>query len=211
MAFNLSDFKSAAFSHGGVANDNRFEVIIEPPAFLNNLQNLHMNWDLRYFCQSISIPAFTLGTTASQRQGYGYSQQNVTGMSFEPVSTVFMVDGNHQVVDFFRKWQRGIVQYDNRDPNKTIDGSLPFEINYRKDYQAPSVLIMVYGRTDKVPSYYYKLDGAFPSDVGQTTLAWTNNGGILTLPVTFQYKGISHTSMDESIKDYFSPIEDIIN
>lgn len=219
MAFNLSEFKSAAFSRGGIANDNRFEVIIEPPAFLKKDRGIHNI--LRYFCNAVSIPSFALGTTASQRQGYGHTQQNVTGMTFEPITTVFMVDGNHEVIDFFRTWQRGIVQYDNRDPNKETNGSLPFEINYRKDYQAPSIIINVYGRSDNVtsgaspigpggtpvPSYQYKLDGAFPSSVGSTSLAWSNNNSILTLPVTFQYKGISHTSMDSAKREYNDPVK----
>lgn len=140
-------------------------------------------------------------------------------------NSVFMVDSNFKVKEFFHRWVQSIVNYDNSDSNGQYNSMLPYEIAYEDDY-AGVIDVDVFSITEKDMKYSYKFSRAYPSAIGDITTAWENNDAIMTLPVQFSFDQFRNTGMAQhtkSIRDEIPgnallskvtenlPIQDVVN
>lgn len=206
MAFSISEFSSKLNKHG-LARDNLFLVVIEPPLFLRP-GNMSPG-DLSFFCRSVSLPALTLGTTEVLNQGYGVAEKRPIALPHDNLNTVFMVDAGQKVTKFFHRWIQHVLNYDNsRGYNFEYNGMLPYEIDYKSAYSS-RIEIYVYSTESKEIKYKYRFDNAFPVATGNIELAWDNNEAIMTLPVQFAYDvyvntGIGLSTKSNRINDFFA-------
>lgn len=206
MAFSISEFNSQLNKHG-VAKNNLFLVTIAlPPALSRDLgvspspgaEPLGISpaadssppklpvEDLKFFCKAATLPELTVQTVDNFPNTFGTPDRRPSAMQFTQLPTVFMVDSNFKVKEYFHSWMQRIVNYDRQSPMGFVDGRLPFEIAYKSEYSA-GVTIEVYSYEQKAITYTYKFEGAFPTSIGETQVSWENAAEIMTLPVTFTY------------------------
>lgn len=183
MAFGIEEFRSKVNTYG-LSRDNLFVVTINGPAIGAEFPE----GDLRFFCRSVTVPGIAAQTLEYQNQGHGHAEKRVTGMQFDDLQVIFMVDSGFKVQQYFHRWVQATVNYDNRSYYREHRGMQPFEVAY-KDSFAGTVTVDVYGygSLEAKPSYTFKFLNAYPITTGSTELAWENNDQILTLPVAFTF------------------------
>ena len=182
MSFNISEFSSKINKHG-LAKDNLFLVTITPPSGLN----VEMpTGDLRFFCNSVALPALNITSAEVLHQGYGLSEKRPTGLPLDNLNTVFMVDSNFRVKEFFHRWMQSIVNFDTTNYEQEFRGMLPYEVAY-KDTYVGTVTVEVYSFNDNAVKYVYTFGNAYPAAMGDITSAWSNNDAVMTVPIQFSY------------------------
>lgn len=197
MAFNISEFSSKVNQHG-LARDNLFFVTISPPRVLSGVEM--PAGDLSFFCRSVALPALNVTTVDVQNQGYGLAQKMPGALPFDNLNTVFMVDSNFKVKQFFQRWMQHVVNYDNsRGYNYEFNGALPFEIEYKENFVG-RIEIAVYSYHSNEVKFRYRFDNAFPVSVGDITIAWDQNDSIMVMPVQFAYDIYVTDSIGQSTK-----------
>lgn len=195
MSFNISEF-SAQLNKYGVAKDNLFFVTITPPDLGVDMPAQ----DLRFFCNSVSLPALTVTTSDIKTQGYGVAEKRPTGLPLDNLNTVFMVDSTYKVKEFFHRWVQTIVNFDNsKGYNYEYNRMLPYEIAY-KDRYVGKIEIIVYSYNDNSIKYTYKFGNAYPVALGEVTTSWNNNDSIMTMPVQFAYDTYEVDGLGQSMK-----------
>lgn len=198
MAFNINQFKAELDKRGGAAMPSLFEVIIIPisngPAEINSDTRLDTGM-FSFFCSSVNIPGININTAAYIASG-ALTTSFPTQVINQPINSVFMVDSDHQVMNFFYNWMQKIINHGASNPNafNEVDGMLPYELGYKDEY-ATDILIRHYS-TESFDNKYYEiqLHNAFPITAGDLNLAWENNNSFLTMPVAFSYDKISYSS-----------------
>jgi len=197
MSFDLSEFKSEINKHG-LAKNNLFVMYIDAPASLKNeLEAASGNLSafptrsLRFFCRSVSVPELAPGTTAVARQTLGPAENFPTGLQYSTLPCDFMVDSNFGVVKYFHRWMQNVVNYDKTGIFNEYNGMLPFELGYKDEYSSTITVEMYSGNFNGVKKVYtYKFQGAYPTRVGEVSLAWANAAEIMSLPVSFSYSAL---------------------
>jgi len=194
MAFSISEFNSQLNKHG-VAKNNLFLVTITLPNALqkelfpgeaNEAETPELVKDIKFFCKSATLPELTVQTVDNFPNTFGTPDRRPSAMQFTQIPTVFMVDSNFKVKEYFHSWMQRIVNYDKQSPIGEVQGRLPFEIAYKTEYSA-GVTIEVYSYEQKAITYTYRFENAFPTSIGEVQVAWENAAEIMTLPVTFTY------------------------
>lgn len=186
MAFNISEFQSKVNQHGGFARDNLFLVTISPPPALASTANID-GQELRFFCNSAQLPGLNINTNDVLNQGYGRAEARPTSMGFDPLQTNFLIDSQFKVKDFFHKWFRAIINYDNYyGSTSSSNGLNPFEMEYKDNYTG-AITVYVYSYQSSDFQYIYKFQNAFPTALGSILTSWENNDSLMSLPVSFTY------------------------
>lgn len=190
MAFNISRFKSQLNRFGGVSRANLFEVmIIGAPVTGTEINSENVS----FFCQTALIPSIQVSTVPYEPAG-GMPVQFPNGITAQPFNAIFMMDSDHQVLQFFHRWIQQVVNYGTKGGSfSEIGGKLPFEMGYKDDYSC-RIVIRHYS-TESSPGKYYEviLDHAYPVSIGDVDLAWETNDSYLTLPVSFAYDRIEYS------------------
>jgi hypothetical protein len=186
MAFNISDFQAKVNQYGGFARDNLFMVTISAPPGLAATADISGS-ELRFFCNSVQLPGLNINTNDVLVQGYGRSEARPIGMGFDPLQTNFLIDSQFKVKDFFHRWLKYIINYDNYDGATSSSGGLnAFEMEYKDSYTG-AITVYVYSFQSADIQYIYKFQNAYPTGLGSITTAWENNDTLMSLPVSFTY------------------------
>lgn len=184
MTFNISEFSARLSKNNGVAVSNLFMVRITPPLAL--LDQIGSN-DLLFFCRAADIPGMNLQTVDYRPNAFGAIERRPVALPNEPLSTIFMVDGNFAIKSFFHRWMQLIVNYNNQNAHATQqDNQLPYEFGYKEDY-ASTVEVTMLTPADDGTRYTYTYHNAFPMNIGNVGVAWENSAEIMTMPVVFTY------------------------
>ena len=184
--FNINEF-TAEVNKRGLAQNNLFFVTITLPNVLNALHDDVSARELSFLCRSVDLPGFEVGTMSVKHQGYGLAEHRPSNFEYQPLQTVFMVDGDFAVKKFFHRWMQEIVNYDvDGGIISEVNGKLPFEFGYKSDFAA-TVSVHVYSTNTQTVEYTYKFGKAWPTSISGTQVAWENSAEIMTLPVTFTY------------------------
>jgi hypothetical protein len=195
MPFNISNFSSKINKYG-LARDNLFFVTITAP----NLGSDMPQGDLSFFCRSVDLPSLSISTVDIMNQGYGLTEKRPSGLPFDNLNTVFMIDTDFRVKEFFHRWVQAIVNFDNsKGFNREYRGMLPFEVSYKDQYKG-TVQVAVYSYQSESVKYVYKFDNAFPVGLGNITTAWENNDSIMAMPIQFAYDIYKVDGFGSSIK-----------
>jgi hypothetical protein len=188
MTFSISEFTSK-LGRDGLAKSNVF--IVRLTALPNTLSGKMTGNELVFFCKTADIPSMAITTNEHMPQGFGKREQRPTGISLPSISTVFMVDSNHKVLEFFHAWMQTIVNYDtSAGILSEVDGRLPYEIAYKTDYVA-QMEVHFFSPNDPNRYYTYQFSNVHPVEVGNLSLSWESNDEIATLPVSFAYDSLT--------------------
>lgn len=195
MSFNISEFSSKLNKYG-LSRDNLFLVNITPPDLGVDMPAQ----DLRFFCNSVSLPALSITTADVQTQGYGLAEKRPTGLPLDNLNTVFMVDSTYRVKEFFHRWAQSIVNYDNNNGyNYEYNRMLPYETAYKDSYVG-TIQIFVYSYNERDIKYVYEFGHAYPVALGEITTSWENNDNVMVMPVQFAYDQYKVDGLGQSVK-----------
>lgn len=183
MAFNITKFKSGFERLGGPAHANLFEIDFAGGAPSNKFFG---NNEFRLFCKSVIFPGIAVNVDNVDYTGQLPKSfpKNVTNPG--PITAVFFVDSDHQVLNFFHSWVRKVVNYSKRDGNFAEFGQkLPMEVGFKDDFSCQ--LSIKHFSSNSFPNAYYEATclKAYPINVGALQLAWDSNDNYLTVEVQF--------------------------
>ena len=197
MAFDISRFKSEIDSRGGPARPSLFEIIISP--IKDGVTELDKGTKIEsrifsFFCITANIPGVNINAIPYQAVGQLPTSFPMSVIN-QPVAAVFMIDSDHNILNYFHNWIQKIVNHgaSNAGTFNEVDGKLPYEFGYKDEY-ATDITIRHYSSESFDNKYYeVKLHNAYPITLGDLDLGWSNNNSFLTLPVAFVYDKISYS------------------
>jgi len=196
MSFNISRFKTTLDKFGGPGRSSLFEVRI--PVFKVETSSGITERDFSFFCSGVNFPGINIETGQFSAVAQ-LTTQFPLEMSSQPINATFMVDSDHQVLQFFHNWIQRVLNYSSSGNSfSAIDGDLdigqmPFELGYKDDY-ACTMNIRHYSVESTGTKYYEViLENCFPYAVGDLDLNWQNTDSYLTMPVTFAYDRIRYS------------------
>lgn len=186
---NINNFKASLDKRGALARPNLFMVEI------TNSSSSHIEEEsLRFFCKNVQIPSLSVTTHGYKPYTIGPEQNMPTGIQFEPVNCIFMMDSDHTILSFFHNWFQKIVNYNTSSGTlSSVDGMYPYEIGYKEEYSV-SMRIKFFGGPLENNFYEVNFEEVFPTNIGSVSLAWEENDSYATLPVSFSYSGMSFSS-----------------
>lgn len=197
MAFSISDFHASINRHGLAKNHSFRMRITPPPVIFGQVQNRFpvVNDSIHFYCRSVTLPELDITTADVQHQGFGAITRRPQTLNFPVLATVFNVDAGMDIVKYFQLWSQYIINFDRSEGNfGNVDGMLPFEMGYKKDY-ATVMNCDVYDSSGfEVMSYEFS--GAYPVNVGNVETAWANNDEVMNLPVGFTYDTLRVTGSE---------------
>lgn len=169
---SISNFIGAL--RGGGARPNRFEVVIDFPAFSANSDVIRKT---PFLVVSAQLPASNLSTTVLQFRG---REVKLAGSrTFESFDCTFLNDTDFELRDSFEKWHNAINAYNS---NTGID--IPDQ------YMATISVYQLDGKNKRIKEYILKY--AFPTVIGPIELEQGSNDEVERFNVTFEYSDISN-------------------
>jgi hypothetical protein len=147
------------------------------------------------------MPGVMFDTIDTRRYGLGPLIKTPTNKSrFNEATFSFVDTKNGDVYKFFSSWLRTVVDFNGGG------GTLPsFKINYKRDYST-LIEIRVFNNTgtrendspsvDSKSTLNMQLVEAFPLNLSDTNLSWSNNNELFRTNVVFAYT--NHVLLDNS-------------
>lgn len=199
--FNISEFRSRLEKHGGPARTNLFVVEFSRTNLPTNISTD----DLRFFCNTVSIPGINLELMQYVQGGTGYPEFMPMNASPDALNAVFLLDSNHRIMSFFHRWINSVVNVGG-DAGISSTGLRRREINFKDEYTT-SMTIRYYSanRTDQF--YECKYDGVYPTQVGSMEMSWSSNDAPATLSVNFSYNRMFYSGFSDSTSSLNSGTE----
>lgn len=195
MTFNISEF-NANINRTGLARPSLFFMRINLSnslSFLDPVAGMESR-RLTFLCRSVELPEINVGITPFKPLGFGPSEKRPTDFDYGPLPTVFMVDGEFNVLKFFHRWMQAVVNYDTDNgllSENPTDAMLPYEFGYKDEYTASSIEVITYSGAKEDMFYTYKFNNVFPTTVGNVTVAWESTDELMLLPVSFSYDSLT--------------------
>jgi hypothetical protein len=201
--FNISEFKARVDRHGGPARTSLFDVAISPTNKQGNLivPGVISTDDLRFFCQTVSMPGINLEVMPYRPNGLGYPESMPMTSSPDQLNAVFMLDSNQRVMTYFHRWIAAVVNV-NGNRGDSSRGLAPKLIEYKDTYAASELTIKHYSTHNPDQYYECRYEGVYPTQVGSLELSWASDGAA-TITVNFSYNrmvysGFTSTNVDVS-------------
>jgi hypothetical protein len=202
--FNISEFKARMDRHGGPGRSSLFEVAISATNRRGEIivPGVISTDDLRFFCQTVSMPGINLEVMSYKPSGIGFSESMPMNSSPDQLNAVFMLDSNHRVITYFHRWISSVVNISgNRGDN--VNGLAPKLIEYKDAYSASELTIRHYSTHNPFQFYECRYEGVYPTQVSPIDLSWASNDSPATTTVNFSYNrmiysGFSDTNFETS-------------
>jgi len=168
---SISQFK--ANLQGGGARSNRFEVLVEFPAFAGGAEAIRKT---PFLVSSTSLPGSTLGTI--ERPFRGRSLKLAGDRVFDEWTASFVNDTDFALRDAFELWQNAINGYNSNTGVTSPD-----------EYMAVVSVYQLNSRDERIKEYVLKM--AYPSNISPIELGQDQNDAIEEFEVTFQYSDMT--------------------
>lgn len=191
MSNSINDLQSAIRNHGGLALQNRYQVIFTPPkmslinlnpsTILNSLVSgnslslknfINDPRDISIFCDSVNIPGRQIST--GDYQTHRETRKYITGVIDEDVTMEFMLTQDFFMRNMFDDWQQSCFDTDN------------YQVSYKNDF-VTDVTIQQLDKDNNRPLYGVKLLNAFPTSIGGMTYGNANESTPQKMSITFAY------------------------
>lgn len=177
-SFSLTDFITEV-RRGGVARNNRFEVLITGP-FAGSPNNI-----VSLFCEISRLPGMEIVTKQNKIFGPSYQIPLTAEYGGDEIKMTFLVDRDMMVRRFFDDWMH------------TISNAGYFDINYQETY-VRDIYIRQLNEAAGLPgapsiTYDLLLHQAFPRkmeamELNNTTKSNGSDSSIHKLDITFSYR-----------------------
>lgn len=164
---SINDFKNTLT--GGGARSNRFEVVVEFPAFAGGSEEIRST---PFLATSAQLPGSTIGTI---EQAFRGRVLKLAGdRTFEDFSVSFINDTNFALRDAFELWHNAINAYNSNTSAVSPD-----------EYLVTVSVHQLNNNDERIKSY--SLLNAFPTSIGSIELSQDSNNSIEEFDVTFAY------------------------
>jgi len=199
MPFNIDTFKSSV-AQEGILRNNRFDVIINPPAILQGsiivngaggVSTGDMSKLIKFRAEQFKAPGITLDTKNAYRYGMGPYQKMPYSGSYTDNSITFLSDGYGNMWNFWYQWIDSIFNFAGNDSasGSSIGGfnSLPsYQIEY-KDKYATQMSVIIYNEMGQSVQTINMYD-AYPISINDVELNWGTKNQPLRLVVGISFK-----------------------
>ena len=207
MAFDISKFSAHLNKYGTIKN-NRYEVIISPPAsfrlapgFQEEFKEMFDILTLRV--EQIRIPNVNLNVQRVNRYGIGPRQAFPTNAEFpETVSLTFLETENSDVHKFFHVWMNSIFGY----YNTSFANERGIYLAEYKNIYSTLMTIKVYD--DKGIDYVsneVELTEAYPVQISEVPLSWGDNNTHMKINVNFAFTDIRFPQLNPNAFNFTPP------
>lgn len=159
---------------GGGARSNRFEVVVNFPAFAGGSDEIRKT---AFLAQSTNMPGSTLG--AIEQPFRGRVLKLAGDRTYEEWTCTFVNDTDFALHDAFERWHDAINAYNSNTGFISPDEYLSSAAVYQLDNQ-----------DNRIKDKTMKL--AWPLSIGPIELAQDSNNTIETFEVTFVYSDIDN-------------------
>lgn len=168
---SISQFK--ANLSGGGARSNRFEVLVEFPAFAGGSEEIRKT---PFLVTSTQLPGSTLGVIERMFRGRPLKLAGDRVVDEWPVS--FLNDTDFALRDAFERWHNAINGFNSNTGISTPD-----------EYMSTVTVYQLDSNDNRIKEYVLRM--AFPSVVSPIELGQDTNDTIEEFEVTFQYSDMS--------------------
>jgi hypothetical protein len=182
--FSVQNLKSKISSSNGVMRPNLFLAqVTNPPCLAGNQAASN------FLCSSATLPGKMITIQQHKRLGYGTEDRRVTGAIMPDVTLTFYVGNDGQPLTYFNEWLQYLFYTNGTKGASGISvssGAPLFTIGYRSEYITPIDIIMY----DSTQTAYlkYTLYEAFPMQIGDVALAWSDNDSFSSVAINFTYR-----------------------
>jgi hypothetical protein len=172
----LENFIST-FNDVGVAQPNRYEVLLFPPRL--RTATARVRWlaaarDIQLRCESVTLPGQNLSSTPDTNV-HGPLREVVNNVNYaDSVAMVFQASADLRERVFFENWQY------------TAFNKETWNVGYYNDYTG-RVEIYILDKQNK-RRYGLKLMECFPKSIGPTELSYASNNEILRLTIEMNFR-----------------------
>lgn len=172
MAFSLDEFQSELFSGSGLAEQNKFEMIITAPPAISSEVNLARRVSM--YCEISNFPP--LNMMVRQLNIYGPLHQRPVSMDYggDGLAASFYVDNNMEIKQFFDLWMLSVV---NRYTH---------EVSYQANYVTNIQISQLNRANNSV--YAVELEEAFPRSMNLMDLNMAAQNQMHRLTVVFAFR-----------------------
>ena len=186
---SVDNLKAVISKKGGLAKNNRFQVLFTPPQtplvgidleqIVGRLlsgesagikQSIYDPRDIAILCEQVTLPARSFSTIdyMSDKQSNKFPYTNIDG----DVTMHFIVTNDYYAKTLFETWMSSVVDVDN------------YQLGYKDDYST-DIVIQQLNQKD-IPVFGVKLEKAYPIDVSAIALS-TQDEEFVRLTVVFAY------------------------
>tara|TARA_B100000212_G_scaffold323157_1_gene282982 strand:- start:1411 stop:2046 length:636 start_codon:yes stop_codon:yes gene_type:complete len=186
---SIDSIKSVISKKGGLAPQNRFQVIFAPPAvsLLNlnpenivgsiisggfSIQNLINDpRDISILCSKATLPGRTISTFDADM----HVQQNKYPQTFidEEVSMTFRLTNDYYIKNMFETWMSGIFDTES------------YRVGFKSDYSVDVVIQQL--NQKNIPVYGVRMEKCFPTNLSAVELDNAANDTMQEVTVTWAY------------------------
>lgn len=195
MGFNIGDFRSSIRSKG-ILRTHSFMAVINLPLFMNI--SAYDPADLTLRCESTNLPSRSIETyDGILRYGYGAPERMAYGAIFNDLVVTFIVDKSASQFRFFNDWMDMIYNTNTQNgifSPSPLDGSMPFQVEYKERYATTVNLFLYNEDTNKVMEMVFH--EVFPTLLHDTNVSWEDNNNIVRLAVTLSYRNYFTRTFD---------------
>lgn len=186
---SIDTIKSVISKKGGLAPQNRFQVIFAPPAvsLLNlnpenivgsiisggfSIQNLINDpRDISILCSKATLPGRTISTFDADM----HVQQNKYPQTFidEEISMTFRLTNDYYIKNMFETWMSGIFDTES------------YRVGFKNDYSVDVVIQQL--NQKNIPVYGVRMEKCFPTNLSAVELDNAANDTMQEVTVTWAY------------------------
>lgn len=177
----------AALRQRSVARTNLFDVTITIPPILNQPLFLPLGASLSLWAEGTQLPGYNIQTDSIKRYGIGPMESVPYSIQTNDLTLNFIGDGAGGIQKFFYNWLHRIVRGDEdvRYDDVSPTGLQPYEIEF-KDRYATTIRITQYDEQGTAIVIYDLVD-AFPKNIPDIAVSWSDNNSFMQFGVTFSY------------------------
>lgn len=195
--FNIDNFRAYNNLYGNLRNNKFIMEIPMIPALTNVLSSntkigaKNIARYLELACDTVNFPSTGVDLYSLKRYGYGPIERKPVSPTFPNVQATFLSDDSAYIMTYFQEWMKIIANYDHSQPTSSNTGNIggtgvaPFELGFKDDY-ACDIKLRVYSVEGKQVKAI-NMRQAFPVQIGDISLSWSNQNEIAKIPVAFTF------------------------
>ena len=196
--FSINKFTSKINDLGGLTQNNRFLVTVSFPSETKVPKAARefgvQGRAFQFLCSSSSLPGFSFTTTEVRRHGYGPMTFYPSNIIYPELPLNFFIDNKGKMLEFLHSWFNTVVFTGNTPgvDRENTDGAKPFEMYYKKEYEAKIIITLLNQHNDSVIEY--EIEGVVPASLADTTLEW-GSSDLMQVSTTFRFDTYKVTSI----------------